>query len=566
MKRLLPFIVILPIILMACPMGDEGEWDGRIDGSQIYDLDVTQNKQFLTMTATLDSDALEALQLEFENMGEEYTEPDELFFWIAPYFANEWEVSPWNVKYAGEQLTMRPVARKRIEPGQENATVTIDLSKVARDWNRGWLSEWQFDGDEDYDAEMGNPGDDMTGCFLYMSDGYRHHWDSYTNARIDWMDPEGLATPRNFYFDSSYPAGTGVSNLRQYPDVMQGESWQTFTLLGEGLYVPWQVRGNEVFEVALQLPAGQDTMPESLWMRNQSTGADVELTEADSEAGLSEPSAGTFVWQVKIGADMFDPAPDGFSTYIGDAFKNDWFEINYQYMWASIEYLGTATILMKTDFDGGDFGMTGTIGPAAPDLVKYSENVEIWVDYPTYDWVIIPVDTIYNNWQIGAVPAGEEELLPSDTGFISGNNMLGLGNIDNGMTSNYDDLRNDFIDLPAFDYRSELDANPGAELAISFKARVEMDWDWRDNVQVQIEHVDENGDHSMWESIGWLDGPMEWWELQENNGWQEHTWIIWDWQIDPYAHPKKIRLLFQSDEWNTYQGLLLDDLEIYLIQ
>ena len=165
MKRLLPFIAILPIILAACPMGNEGEWDGRIDGSQIYNVDVTQNKQFLTVTVAVDQDALEALQTELLNKGEEYTEPDELFFWIAPYFANQNEVQPWRVKYTGERLTMRPAARKRIEPGQENATITIDLAKIARDWNRGWLNEWQFDGDEGYDEW--NPGDDMTGCFVY---------------------------------------------------------------------------------------------------------------------------------------------------------------------------------------------------------------------------------------------------------------------------------------------------------------------------------------------------------------------------------------------------------------
>lgn len=530
------FVILALFALAGCYI--DGEWDGEIVGTEIYQLEVQQNKQILTFSVTVNTDARAEVAA-----SEGYSAPDELFFWIAPQFQTE----SGDILYANGDGSPRfyPVARKRVTPGFTSTSVTIDLGAIARDWNLGWLTENRFDGDPpDVWSEP-----DMSGLYAFAADGYRQSYESWVEADLGIP---GL----DFTFESSVPAGDGVSNVRHFPDSEEGESWQSFQLLTEGLYSPYEVRGGEEFEIVLQLPEGRSF---ESWESVMITGpsGSFQLAESDRDDDGSMPQ--TLRWRVKFGADTTDPDPDPAVTYVGNATAESFYSVQFDWYYLDILYLGQSTVLFATDFDGNDVGITGELGSNASGMLELSSvNFGYFQDYYPYDWVEVTVDSTENNWKIGSL-AGRDDLDPGDF-FVPGN-VLGTGT--GSVTDYYAPLRNDYVTFPAYDFHTARVDAPMASLVLFFDARREFDYDGNDRVIVQIERVDTDGNTIGWDDLRYFEGSLEYWEREEHNGWRTERIDI-GWAID--AKPQRVRFRFQSNDYNEFQGLLVDNFEAALLE
>lgn len=239
-----------------------------------------------------------------------------------------------------------------------------------------------------------------------------------------------------------------------------------------------------------------------------------------------------------------------------------WIDVNYSYYYASFTYAGSFTKMLATDFDGDNVNTSGVFGVGANDLVRSSE------DFTNQYSQLVVVDPNYTNWAIGQL-SSEGGFAPP-TGFSSGNNVLGTGsNSGSGadIEMNYDSNRNDFVTFPTHNFYADWQASPETQTArVAVKAREAFDSNYNDYAQIQIEWLNTNGTFSYWATVGWIDGPLEGWEIQTNNGWQEYSWNIdpsgW---FSPYGS-QRVRIVFHSDGYNNYPGVLIDDFQVSLVQ
>jgi hypothetical protein len=571
MKRffLVPIVLVLVLAVTGCFTG-RGPWDGEIRGTQIYWIDVQQSGQILTLTITVDETAKADVIAEMELEGKEYFEPTEMFIWMAPIitdldapkYPNSWgslDDASW-----GGLPRFFPVARKPVAEGFTSLVVNINLGELARDGRAG-LSIDRFGGQEE---EWADWDDDMVGAYFYVSDGYGKFWEDWIQSDIDWVAPDDSEMTMDAYFDRSYPAGAGVSDVRIYPDttLAEPESWEPFTLLGSGIYAPPEVRGYEEFTITLITDEWGATFgPGSqLWLNTSWGSFPLDYAAATS------PEPNQFDWLVKIGPDVVDPDPLFTGVYIGNATPGSWIDMQFDWFWQDFRYLGLATPLVATDFDGGDVGMVGQINNSFTNYLNTdTEGYWRYFSYPPYEEFVEP-DNTYNNWTIGTIDFPEFEY----EGYTAFTNVLGVGSWGDDLNYNYDDNRNDMLIFPAYNYYSDLLATPGGKIYVSLMHRTEFDFNWYDGVEVQIEQLNWDGTFSYWSTFGWLDGPMDSWEREDNNGWRKVTWDLGDIWSGWFSGDtgsgsygaQRIRLKFRSNEFNTYQGIMIDKFEVLMVE
>lgn len=487
---------ILLLLFFSCSVFNDGDWDGNLEGDEIYILDVQQNNSILTFTVTVDETARDEMIARLEAEEKAYYPPEELFFWMDPIQNNE--------DYY-EENRFRPVARKTIDGESTSFSVTIDLKKLAYNWSIPWITEWQFDEDD---------RDNMVGCKVFVADGYKSHWDWERRCWIEDAD---------YTFENSRPAGNGYSNIRVYPDTGEGEIWNTFTLLSEGLYRSQDnVLGGEPFFITLQLSnralSGdlQLNGPAGTWYLNDTNNVDALSDEANYK----------YVWKIVIDETAGGDPDIVYYTMTGNTYS--WFNLNYDWYYTDFYYMGNPTYIVRTDFDGNNLNFD-----------------------PFTDAVYDPVPG--NNWHIGEPDAG----LQYDNA-APGNTVLGLGSAT--VNDYYDSNRNDSFVLPAVDLYGA--SNNGMyEVKVSFNARTALDYQYYDRVIIELEHPG----YGYWVWVSSLDGPLEYWEREQNNGWQHYNFSIYSGDLDS-ANNQRIRLRFESDDWSNEAGVLIDDLKIYTIQ
>jgi hypothetical protein len=404
---------------------------------------------------------------------------------------------------------MYPVARKKINPENTSFSVSVDLAGLARNGNIWWLSEYNFD-----ETSM----EKMVGCHVFMSDGYSYEW-----GNVDF------GSGNNFYFENNRPSGAGYSNLREFPDTDLGESWTTFTLLGEGLYRNQDTAlGGEPILITLQL-SYDDIGGNYVEMNVPGHGSSILLYSADADVALSDPANKKYVWKVNVcntaDADPLTIDADG-------AFSNSWISVQYLWMYTDFYYLGEpVAYAFKTDFDS---------------------NHES-VPYPTFDPVtdLTKDPAIDNNWHIGQLDAADQPNGASATNWV-----LGLGSP--GLNDDYIGYRDDSIIFPEVDYSAL--TSGGEELKISFNIRKDLDFQWWDSVSIEIER--NNGTY--WDQIDSFWGPLEQWSIGQNNGWTNYETTIWSYLIESGTN-QRIRLRFNSNDWGEASGVFIDDLKIFTI-
>ncbi|MBN2049288.1 MAG: hypothetical protein JW760_02485 [Spirochaetales bacterium] len=515
MKKLLLILTALTLILSGCFL--DTSWDGDLSGYQYYDLDVYQSGSKLVVTVTISPEEFNKFKSSIEEGT--FSPPEELYLWMSPQFkGNNYE------RY------MYPVARKTLPKNvlfnSDGSIITdgdfiieVNLAELVNDWSFGWLEASRFDGDN------WEPGDDMEGCFFFLSDGYNEYWDweSYTLPGSD----EG------FYFQNSRPAGTGYSGVREYPDADLSETWIPVSIYGVGLHISsYEVIGKEFFYITLQLEDSHSSFSQLSGWFVDSTGAILDESAIDSER--SDVSTDLYVWKVFIGEPADDP---GECVFIDESTinKDHNYDLYFDWYRADLFYRGYPVVYMSTDFDGDDYNMDGSFGPAANQIQKSTEY---------YDWPIYGTpDPIWNNWLIG-VPNEEHRYPEAD----ENNNVLGLGF--SSVSDFYDPLRNDIVTFPGRNYDNE------KNLKVSFKVRSEFDWSYNDYVTVEFE--DQYGSYN---EIGRLWGGMDWDRQQVDNGWWYY--VSDNCYTGTTEELQSVRLRFFSDNnWEESVGIMIDDFTV----
>lgn len=548
MKKLLIVLGVFVLVLSGCFFDFSTEdWDGTLEGTQYYTLSVTQDGSILSITVSVDETELAAYKDGLDE-DESFIVPEELFFWISPTF-----------KDGHERSYMYPVKRKRItfgklfdENGEANGTtqtVTIDLARIARDWNFGWLYDGVLDGDGDESATE----DDLNGVYIFMSDAYSRY-DNYDDYYYDdgyyeddYYYARGLAdSSQDFTFTNSRPSGQGYSNVVDYT----GEAYQPFTLLGSGLYVEEdEIFGGEPVKITLQLDEGFSwSSMDRVFVNNWNN--DVYDFYLDDTNKAAESTDTTIVWYVVFeafdygAAQTVDELVDGETkrVYHHGAESSD-YEIRYEQGWQSawFYYMGYPNIFIATDFDGNDTGMTGAFGTGPTEIIKSTDYHWDMGDTPLND---------YNNWVIGEITDSSHQY----EGYTPGTNVLAIS-AGTDVSDFYDWYRNDIVTFPAPPL-----ANPYPTytyVTVSFKARPEMDWSWYDEVVVEFEN-----DYGGWDWIGSFSGGLEWYQLEEDNGWSTHTFEAYTGE----SGTKRVRLRFYSNSWDENVGILIDDFKVMELQ
>jgi hypothetical protein len=490
------YIMLLCGLLLLLVSCDMGSWDGDMEGTQIYILDVEQNSNVLIFNVTVDQVALDELKASLAGEEKEYQPPEEIFFWMDPIQDGTMEMY--------EENRFHPVARKKVDPESTSFSVSVDLKQLAMDWNIYWLTDMHFD-TEDYE------NDNMIGCNVFMSDGYKNYWDD-NGTQIDG---------EYYSFDYNRPAGNGYSNLRTYPNA--DETWATFTLMGEGLFRSHDnVLGESPFFINLNAynsPLGANQIHLS-----NGYGTDVYLDATNNVDSLSDEPNEEYVWKLEFVA---APGADPDTVYITGATPDTWFNMNYDWFYSDFYYIGIPTYVLRTDFDSDHLGFD-----------------------PFSDLTYSPAAG--NNWHIAEPDAGVQPL-----NAVAGNQVLGIGDPD--INSNYADMRNDTLTFPAQDLYTASN-NGSKEIWVSFRARVEMDYNWNDRVIFEMEIPM----YSDWYWMNSLEGPLDTWMLQQNNGWTTYEFSIWPGDFDS-GNLQSFRLRFESDDWSNYPGVYIDDLKIYTL-
>lgn len=473
---------------------------------------------------------------------ETFVKPEELFFWMSPTFTDGHEMG-----------YMYPVKRQRIlagklfdeggNPSGLSQSVTIDLARIVNDWNFGWLSQDNVDGDPE---ELNQ--NDINGFYLFMADGYSRY-DNYDYYYDDGSYDEnyymrGLAgSSEDFNFSNSRPSGQGYSNVVE----QIGDDYRPFTLLGSGLYVEQeQVLGGEPLMITLQMDEYQS------WAGQIEVSGWIDSFILDNSNNYdAESDEDTMVWYVVFEAPgtgydtpVYDdpdfPVISGTGYYhVGaerDQDFNLWWNNGWQSAW--FRYGGYPSVFLATDFDGNNIGVSGIFGTGETDIVKST-------DY-NYDLGAVPLNE-YNNWKIGSIEPIEHQY----EGYISESKVLGISATEN-LSDWYDWGRHDIVTFPGYNYAD------GVYVSVSFKARPEMDWSWYDEVVVEFEN-----DYGGWDWIGSFSGGIESWELQEDNGWST---FVFEAYTGLTEDDQQVRLRFYSNSWDENTGILIDDFRVMELQ
>lgn len=544
-------LLAVPVVLLLSSCFLLGLSESAIEQMQIYNLEVTQNGKWVTMKVTFNEDELRPLLENFFKTVEQrnsegdfeevvintYDFTQDIYFWLEPKIQNQY----WSYFYpvarqavqvpftAAEALELMGDGESPIELDFE-VTVKINLAKLAEE-SRAGLLYGIFSPD--------NTNSRLEGFSVIMADGYTYDWES---TEIDGKYIE--------FGDGKVMAGLGRSNLVDY-----SEDFTDFNVESAGLYMPYDVYGGQEYILKLVLASGETLENPVDFLRNFADEYDFD--ETNCNAALSDPGNGIYLWTVIFDHGLGDPANNNFVDLTGD--PGD--EINYIYpgekyssfvmrlerpaYWALetwCYYQGTKIVLYTQDFEDSvvNDGMLDTESGTGRTTEEY------WgynPDYGYYDY--FTPDNAANNWKIGAIDAAA-----AYDGYQTGGSVLKLTE-DSGY---YQPNRNDFIALPELDLQT---LSGGRDLQIAFMMRRELDYNWSDYVELQIER------DSWYDSVNSWRGPLDDW-LEQSNGWTTYTGDIYQWQY--MTGGQNLRFRFYSDSWGENKGVFIDNFEIYYIE
>ena len=502
LKKIIRLVVLLPLIFLVGCFIDSGPWT-ELGGRMIYNIDITQNSGIIIVDVTVNTDELALLREDVFTDGGYYSEPEELFVWMSPIFADR------------DDRIFYPVARERLNYTtiDENThfSISFDLKKIARNNAFWFLESWHLDHDE---------WDNLNGMYVFLSDGFSQYWD-YQQVLIDYD---------YFSFDRSRPSGTGNSNLRLFPG--DDENWIPVLMESEGIsFSQTQVLGNSAFQIILQM---SETISGPIIIDDGSGNTfDLDVSTINTEA--SNPEDFRYVWDVTF---TNNPGDEDLSQNIIYVDPNVHYFFPYSWIWVryesdywyenNFEFRGMANTIVEEDFTGRSIA----------EFTTYAENGA----------------AEENNWNIQEITVSE--YLPVGTASA---HLLGIGS-GGEILLDYEPNRNDSVVIWDANIQNLMNNYSTNEIFVALSYKYSFDWNWSDRVIIEIER---NG---WWDWIGSIEGVPDNWMLQNNNGWQFQTWSIWDWNIDYSLSSQKLRFRFESNEYNEGLGVLIDDFMIYTLE
>ena len=570
MKKGFFVVLLIPVLLASCLLfgPDNRYWNGRLDGTEgLYDLEIAQEGRNLVFTVSVN-------RAEYDKLAADgFTPPPELFVWMSPTHA---ENGAWN---DSGHKHFWPVARKRVgtdfyTDADATVDITVNLERIANDWNMRWLSPEHFNGDPDdwWEHNWDNPNrPDMTGVYAIVADNYlkddNYHYDYHSGSHDDvyqyygnW-DTTTLQTPsgqERFLFRNSRPYGHGYSSVGE----LIGEDWTPILIVPPGMKISTSdVYGGIEFQIQLNVNLAE--YPDEVAVRLPIAHWNHYTLNAANATPDSNTADGEFLWRI-----VYERQDYGAVQVLDDVIhapgpnRDSWHDIRDEQYWfgAWFGYYGYADVLFSTAFDSEFFdNATPLDGWVGGELTRTVESPHPWDGWTT----VVNAD---NNWNIAAF----ETLWFSPMLGVAGN-VLGLGA--GGVIANpYGAYRNDVVEFPPFNYFDHLDSVGAWDIVVSFDFYKDLGYSWNDTLYLERGRYESSWDGWSWHVIGSWTGPQDHWE---NQGWRRETvrvdkWLFQYWDDDTSSYvgdDTVIRFRFESrDAWNAGNGAFIDNLSVLVLE